>query len=34
MAAFYSSLDQYTLADIVTGAHGEVISRILLSPPV
>ena len=33
MAAFYSSLDQYTLADVVTGAHGEVISRILMSVP-
>ena len=34
MTAFYSSLDEYTLADVVTGVHGEVISRILLSPPV
>jgi len=33
MAAFYSSLDEYTLADVVTGTHGEAISRILLSPP-
>ncbi|MFM8877816.1 MAG: Rrf2 family transcriptional regulator [Verrucomicrobiota bacterium] len=33
MAAFYSSLDQYTLADVVTGTHGEVISRILMSIP-
>jgi tRNA pseudouridine(38-40) synthase len=31
MTAFYTSLDQYTLADIALGAQREEITRILLS---
>lgn len=30
MAAFYATLDQYTIADIATGSRNEAISRILL----